>query len=1459
MSSTTNNLEGHAPHPTASNPDDIPSFSHSDVRFPTPTCVTLNVNSLSLAKNNNRAKAIHQQLAYLTNKYDHVFLQETKALHQEEIVKLLRPWAPYATIHSSSTTTNIREAGVAIITKPSVLQHFKPTTTTEKEGRLISVTWKHKSTGQEYTTTSVYFPTKGKGANLLQAQTSLMQTLLTLNPSEMHYLAGDFNFTLAEEDRSSGNAPSKTLEAKWEEVEKKLGLTEVYQKHHTWYQSAGDTTNTRSSRIDRFYLAMPAEWRMVRTPKATIDYTVPGTYPGTGIPMHDRTILYNTLPPPETRKNTTDHLALACKLQDHGKQTNSSRIPNHVIEDQRFYNYFGSRWVQKLGELRRRNATAYTISSAFKLTAIKTAASIRKMDRARRWIDSSSQELKATSSALKEALLSRSTMDSIISSAKGNIPTITLIQNSASPVQASIVLRNRFSLLLANAAAASTEEKRETTTPTGLQKLKTILPSTKTYLEELTIPHSNRTTTNPVAKTEIAANFWSNKWATTGPTNPNKLLQNYNKKITVPVGKIGLKEVEDTILGSKNTSAGPDGIPFAVYRRLSKWAAPMLLGVIQALTAGKIPSEDFNEATLHLFPKPGPPTVENTRPIVVSNTDNRLIATCIRQAILPCLDKIIDLCQAGYLPGRQMEAHIRALNENFYEAIDNNTQYDILLFDFQKAFDSVSHDMIFATLRKIGMPGTIITAIKLLFNEAHCLTNFQGAERKKIYFYRGIKQGCPLSPLLFVLLMDVLASKLKMNDLDRLFYADDVALGSKSLPHHITNIKDSFTVFAEATGLIINQNKTFVVSTHGANRTDHPHLNTALVSAGWDQISFAGSKHYLGVPIGPHAEVGEAFYPGLKKFLKRIKQYYHAKNSISTPNRIIVANTFLLPLVGFPAKFFLIPDPLPEKGKGGRKVSHKGDIMRDIKANIRCWIDRFSSIKIDQLTRPTAIMGLKQPLKLPELWNQAAVAENTRHWHHTRSKPSAATITWAQEQVAVGTMRMSTHALVSAAHLLQFHQSKEWSYFQTAARTIYQDTLQSELYLRGYDGYIHYLQEKLTSTWANVFKENGTQLTELLGKLAQLPSWVPDHTRFHYINLTHNALPTSATLARGGMHSKTHLEADLRCLLCGTPKGDTASHIYATCTITRECLQQMGVIFGLPATINPLPHLPFADTMLGATVTSPLHLTALMILSQAIWITRGQEEEVYTTTTRKNIPFTCTSKEILTQRITETTLSLLINMAPHTLSDSTFPNANFPTKAITQAELGKSSKHCKTNKAAAAAAKGKTEAITNGLPADATQLWTDGSASPNPGPAGAGAILLTPGKEKQEISCALGHSTNNMGELWAIGTGLEIELAHKAHTGPIHIFTDSKLAIQLLEGKGFSPALSHAAHKIRQYIFNCNREIHFHHVYSHIGIPNNEAADALATQGANISKSMGQPHLDLRAILEQSGFTELKC
>jgi ribonuclease HI len=116
-----------------------------------------------------------------------------------------------------------------------------------------------------------------------------------------------------------------------------------------------------------------------------------------------------------------------------------------------------------------------------------------------------------------------------------------------------------------------------------------------------------------------------------------------------------------------------------------------------------------------------------------------------------------------------------------------------------------------------------------------------------------------------------------------------------------------------------------------------------------------------------------------------------------------------------------------------------------------------------------------------------------------------------------------------------------------------------------------------------------------------------------------------------------------------------------------------------------------------------------------------------------------------------------------------------------------------------------------------------------------------------------------MGELWAIGTGLEIELAHKAHTGPIHIFTDSKLAIQLLEGKGFSPALSHAAHKIRQCIFNCNREIHFHHVYSHIGIPNNEAADALATQGANISKSMGQPHLDLRAILEQSGFTELKC
>ena len=131
------------------------------------------------------------------------------------------------------------------------------------------------------------------------------------------------------------------------------------------------------------------------------------------------------------------------------------------------------------------------------------------------------------------------------------------------------------------------------------------------------------------------------------------------------------------------------------------------------------------------------------------------MASAIKTSLTEVLAPLIDPAQTGSVPGRNMEDNILFFNEKFFGALENGEDYDLILFDFAKAFDSVSHDAIFCILEQIGLPPQWINAVRGLFHAAHCYTSL-GGKPAKIPFSTGIKQGCPLSPLLFVLILDVL-------------------------------------------------------------------------------------------------------------------------------------------------------------------------------------------------------------------------------------------------------------------------------------------------------------------------------------------------------------------------------------------------------------------------------------------------------------------------------------------------------------------------------------------------------------------------------------------------------------------------------------------------------------------------------------------------------------------------------
>jgi len=140
--------------------------------------------------------------------------------------------------------------------------------------------------------------------------------------------------------------------------------------------------------------------------------------------------------------------------------------------------------------------------------------------------------------------------------------------------------------------------------------------------------------------------------------------------------------------------------------------------------------------------------------------------------------------------------------------------------------------------------------------------------------------------------------------------------------------------------------------------------------------------------------------------------------------------------------------------------------------------------------------------------------------------------------------------------------------------------------------------------------------------------------------------------------------------------------------------------------------------------------------------------------------------------------------------------------------------------------------LKSSVPIDAIQIYTDGASSGNPGPAGAGVVLIY-GKHRKEISQYLGRTTNNAAEL----TAVQIALSHlKTTTKPVALYTDSSYVIGMLtkgwKAKQNGSLITDIKKQMARF-----KTLTLIKVAGHAGIDENERADQLAVEAiTNASK-----------------------
>ena len=164
---------------------------------------------------------------------------------------------------------------------------------------------------------------------------------------------------------------------------------------------------------------------------------------------------------------------------------------------------------------------------------------------------------------------------------------------------------------------------------------------------------------------------------------------------------------------------------------------------------------------IKLIPKiPNPKTVKDWRPIALLNTDYKILASIIATRLKPILNSIISQEQQCGLPNRQIfNNHLNILSAINYTN-DFPQPLAILQIDFYKAFDSISYDFILATASKLQIPTTIINWIKIFLTNLSAKINLNGTISAPIPVKCGIRQGCPLSMLLFLIGIETLTQKI---------------------------------------------------------------------------------------------------------------------------------------------------------------------------------------------------------------------------------------------------------------------------------------------------------------------------------------------------------------------------------------------------------------------------------------------------------------------------------------------------------------------------------------------------------------------------------------------------------------------------------------------------------------------------------------------------------------------------
>ena len=228
-------------------------------------------------------------------------------------------------------------------------------------------------------------------------------------------------------------------------------------------------------------------------------------------------------------------------------------------------------------------------------------------------------------------------------------------------------------------------------------------------------------------------------------------------------GDVTLLELTTSLKGmAHNKSPGPDGLSVEFYSAFWARLGPILVRVFNVCyNRGDLSDSMKESATRLIFKKGDRKSLKNWRPISLLNVDYKICSKALSLRLSKVLGSVTSTDQTCSVPGRSIVSNLSLLRDTLDYVSRTNETGILVSLDQEKAFDRVDRSFLLKLLNHFGFGPSFCRWISTLYNGAFMRIIVNGFLSDRVNLCRGVRQGDSLSPMLYILCVEVLACKIR--------------------------------------------------------------------------------------------------------------------------------------------------------------------------------------------------------------------------------------------------------------------------------------------------------------------------------------------------------------------------------------------------------------------------------------------------------------------------------------------------------------------------------------------------------------------------------------------------------------------------------------------------------------------------------------------------------------------------